>query len=133
MKKGFYILLLFTFFQVSGQKTYLKEHYDNGKLKSEGWLNQTQKVDYWLYYFENGNKKEEGHFINNKKCKWWIFYNSKEAISKKCEFENDQLNGFSVFYKNNQIIRVEKYFMGTKSNEWNSLKEFKKDNKLNFL
>jgi hypothetical protein len=29
MKKVFYILLLFTFFQVSGQKTYFKDYYDN--------------------------------------------------------------------------------------------------------
>jgi antitoxin component YwqK of YwqJK toxin-antitoxin module len=133
MKKGIYILLLFTFFQVSGQKTYSKEYYDSGKLKSEGWLNQKQKVDYWFYYFENGNKKEEGHFINNKKCKWWLTYNSKEEINKKCEFENDQLNGFSIFYKNSQIIRVEKYFMDKKIKEWDSVKEFKKDNNINFL
>jgi antitoxin component YwqK of YwqJK toxin-antitoxin module len=43
MKKVFYILLLFTFFQVSGQKTYFKDYYDNGKLKSEGWVNQNKK------------------------------------------------------------------------------------------
>ena len=133
MKQGFYILLTFTFFQVSGQKFYSKEYYDNGKLKSEGWLNQNQKVDYWFYYFENGNKKEEGHFINNKKCKWWIFYNPNEEITKKCEFKNGLINGFSLFYRNSHIIRAEKYFMGNKTNEWNSLSEFKKDNNINFL
>lgn len=133
MKKVFFILILFTFFQVSAQKIYFKEYYDNGKIKSEGWLNQNKKVNYWFYYFENGNKKEEGHFINNKKCEWWISYNSEEQINKKCEFENDQLNGFSIFYKSSQIIRVEKYFMDKKIKEWNSVKEFKKDNKLSFL
>jgi antitoxin component YwqK of YwqJK toxin-antitoxin module len=50
-------LLLFTFFQVSGQKTYFKDY--NGKLKSEGWVNQN-KSGLLFYYFENGNKKEEG-------------------------------------------------------------------------
>jgi antitoxin component YwqK of YwqJK toxin-antitoxin module len=133
MKKGFYILLLFTFFQVSGQKTYFKDYYDNGKLKSEGWLDQNKKVNYWFYYFENGNKKEEGHFINNNKCKWWIFYKSNEEIDKKCQFENNQKNGYALFYRNSQIIRAEKYNMGKKTNEWNSLSEFKKDNTINFL
>jgi antitoxin component YwqK of YwqJK toxin-antitoxin module len=133
MKQGFYILFLLTVFQVSGQKTYSKEYYDSGKLKSEGWLNQNQKVDYWFYYFENGNKKQEGHFKNNQKCKWWIFYDSNEEINKKCEFENDLINGLSLFYRNSQIIRAEKYSMGKKINEWNSLSEFKKDNNIKFL
>ncbi|MFT5714914.1 MAG: antitoxin component YwqK of YwqJK toxin-antitoxin module [Flavobacterium sp.] len=133
MKKVIYILLLFAFFQVSGQTTYYKEYFENGKLKAEGWLNKNQKVDYWFYYFENGNKKKEGHFKNNKKCKWWIFYNPNDEINKKCEFKNDQINGFSLFYRNNQIIRAEKYVMGKKIKEWNSLTEFKKDNNINFL
>jgi antitoxin component YwqK of YwqJK toxin-antitoxin module len=133
MKKVFYLLLLFTFFQVSAQKTYFKDYYDNGKLKSEGWVNQNKKVDYWFYYFENGNKKEEGHFIDNKKCKWWIFYYSNEEINKKCEFDNGQMNGFSLVYRSNQIIRAEKYIMGKKTKEWNSLTEFKKDNTTTFL
>lgn len=101
-------------------------------MESEGWLNQNQKVDYWFYYFENGNKKAEGHFEENKKCKWWVFYKSNKQIDKKSEFENDQLNGLTLIYQKNNIIRAEKYAMGKKLKEWNSLSEFKKDNKISF-
>jgi antitoxin component YwqK of YwqJK toxin-antitoxin module len=132
MKKGIYLLIFFSFFQMSAQKEYLKTYFKNGQLKAEGWQLQNQKVDYWLYYFENGTKKEEGHYAANKKCKWWIFYNAKGEIIKKSEFENDQMHGFSIQYQNNQIIRAEKYNKGKKTNEWNSITEFKKDNKLNF-
>jgi antitoxin component YwqK of YwqJK toxin-antitoxin module len=132
MRKVFYILIIFTFFQASAQKKYQKTYFKNGQLESEGWLNQNQKVDYWFYYFENGNKKEEGHYAANKKCKWWVFYKSNEEINKKSEFENDQLNGLSLFYKKNKITRAEKYSMGKKLKEWNSISEFKKDNTVNF-
>ena len=132
MKKALYILFLFVCIQVSGQRTYQKNYFKNGKMESEGWLNQNQKVDYWFYYYENGNKKEEGHYEANKKNKWWIFYKSNKAIDKKSEFENDQLNGFSLIYQKNSIIRAEKYSMGKKLKEWNSLSEFKKDNKISF-
>lgn len=132
MIKGVYILILFSFFKMAAQKEYVKTYFNNGQLKTEGWVHQNQKVDYWFFYFENGKKKEEGHFINNKKCKWWLLYNPKGEIIKKCEFENDLINGFSILYKNSQIIKAEKYNMGKKINEWNSLTDFKKDNKLNF-
>ena len=132
MKSVIYLLIIFTFFQVSAQRNYQKSYFKNGQLQSEGWLNQNQKVDYWFYYFENGNKKEEGHYTDNKKCKWWIFYKSNEAINKKSEFENDQLNGYSLFYKKNKLVKAEKYSMGNKIKEWNSISEFKKDNKISF-
>jgi antitoxin component YwqK of YwqJK toxin-antitoxin module len=130
MIKSIYILIFFTFFQVSGQKKYFKDYFENGKLKSEGWLNQNQKEDYWFFYNENGSKKEEGHFANNKKCNWWIFYKSKEEISMKCEFENDKMNGFCLIYKNDKIVRAEKFQNDLKIKQWNSVTEFKKDNPL---
>jgi antitoxin component YwqK of YwqJK toxin-antitoxin module len=132
MKKAIYLLILFGFFQASAQRTYNKTYFNNGKIQSEGWMSQNQKVDYWFYYYENGTKKEEGHYQANKKCKWWIFYNPNKEIDKKSEFDNDQLNGFSIFYKKNKIIRAEKYVMGKKTKEWNSISEFKKDNTIFF-
>ena len=132
MKKAIYILIIFTFFQASAQRNYTKTYFKNGQLQAEGWLSKNKKVDYWFYYYENGYKKEEGHYEANKKCKWWVFYESNKEINKKSEFEDDQLNGFSLFYKKNKIIRAEKYSMGKKIKEWNSISEFKKDNTINF-
>lgn len=132
MTKVIRILFLFFFLQASAQKMYQKNYFPTGKIESEGWLNQNEKVDYWFYYYENGNKKQEGHYEANKKCKWWIFYKSNKEFYKKSEYENDQLNGFSFFYKKNSVIRAEKYDMGKKIKEWNSVTEFKKDNKISF-
>jgi antitoxin component YwqK of YwqJK toxin-antitoxin module len=132
MIKSIFIFCLLYFSLQSSEKTYQKTYFENGKMESEGWIDQNQKVDYWFYYYENGNKKAEGHYEQNKKCKWWIFYKSNKEIDKKSEFENDQLNGFTLIYKKNNIIRAEKYTMGKKLKEWNSLSEFKKDNKISF-
>lgn len=132
MRKAIYILVLCSFFKMTAQKEYVKTYFKNGTIKSEGWVQQNQKVDYWFFYFENGKTKEQGHYEANKKCKWWLFHNSKGEIVKKCEYINDLINGFSILYRNSQIIKAEKYDMGKKINEWNSLTDFKKDNKISF-
>lgn len=126
--------LLFLFFNVlilglnRGDKVYIKEFYLNKRLKSEGWMQNNKKQDYWFFYNENGAKKEEGHFENDKKTSWWISYNSKNKIVKKCEYKNDKLDGFSVIYENGEIVKAEKYNFGKKIKEWESITEFKKDN-----
>lgn len=118
------------FFQFSDDKIYVKNYFDNGQMKSEGWMKKNQKEGYWFSYYENGNKKEEGHFKNNKKAKWWIYYNVNEGIEKKCEFENDVMNGYCIIYFNGDVVRGEKYQSGKKIKQWNSLSEFKKDNSI---
>ncbi|MGA9639445.1 toxin-antitoxin system YwqK family antitoxin [Flavobacterium sp.] len=128
MAKGLFLLLFFTILEFSEQKSYSKMYYPNGKLQSEGWMNQNQKVDYWFYYYENGNKKEEGHYLTNKKQKWWLFYDSNENLLRKTEFLNDKPNGLTILYKDGKIVKAEKYQMGTKTNEWNSLSAYQKDN-----
>lgn len=127
MKSVIYLLIIFTFFQASAQINYQKSYFKNGQLKSEGWLNQNQKVDYWFYYYENGTKKEEGHFEDNKKIKWWIFYDLKETIQKKAEFKNNIQEGLCIIYKNGSIIKAEQYTNGIKTKEWNSLLKYKRD------
>lgn len=113
-----------------GQKTYFKNYHDSGKLKSEGWLNGDQKVDYWFYYYTNGNKKEEGHYEANKKSKWWILYSSNGDIQKKVEFKNNLEEGLSIFYKDGKIIKAARYKAGVLTKEWTTLSSFKRDNRL---
>lgn len=115
------------------QKNYVKTYHSNGKLKEEGWVSNNQKVDYWFFYNENGKLKEEGHFDEGQKVKWWIFYNSKGKVSKKSEFEANKLNGFTIIYDKSKVIRAEKYTMNKKTNEWESVEAFKKDNPFLFL
>ncbi|WP_220764553.1 toxin-antitoxin system YwqK family antitoxin [Flavobacterium sp. UMI-01] len=128
MTKGLFLLLMMTVFGASEKKQYSKSYYPNGKLQSEGWLNQNQKVDYWFFYYENGNKKEEGHYLGNKKQKWWLFYDSNETLIRKTEYQNDKPSGLNLLYKDGKIIKAEKYAMGIKTKEWHSLAEYQKDN-----
>ncbi len=133
MVKAIYIFFLLLSFGFTTDKIYVKNYYENGKMKTEGWMLQNKKIDYWFYYFDNGNVKQEGHYLNGKKTKWWIFYNSNEEVIKKSEFKNDLMEGFCIIYKNGDIIRAEKYVKGKKIKNWNSLSEFKKDNDLSML
>lgn len=127
MTKALIFLVFMTIFGNSDAKQYAKNYYSNGTLQSEGWVLDGKKVDYWYYYYESGVKKEEGHFVANKKCKWWIFYNAKEEIVRKTEYLNDKANGLSILYKNGDIVKAEKYKMGTKTNEWTSLSAYRND------
>ncbi|WP_130734085.1 toxin-antitoxin system YwqK family antitoxin [Flavobacterium sp. J27] len=126
-------LFLIVIMSAFGQKTYIKNYYDTGVLKEEGWVENNQKVDYWFFYDKNGVKKEEGHYDKNQKVKWWIFYDAKGKVVKKSEFENNKLNGFTIVYEKNKIIRAEEYTMNKKTNQWESLEAFKKDNPFLFL
>ena len=128
MIKSAFIIIFLCFISVSGPKTYVKNYYKNGKMKSEGWIQQNQKNDYWFFYNENGSKKEEGHFAENKKIEWWLFYTSKGEILKKVEFKNNVEEGLSIFYKNGQIIKAARYKAGLKIKEWNTIAAYKSDN-----
>ena len=68
------ILLLHVFFASSTKKGYQKTYYDNGIIKSEGWISNDSKVDYWKFYYQTGNIKKEGRFLNDKEVKYWYFY-----------------------------------------------------------
>ena len=70
MKMNKLVLFFFFFLTVSfafGQKKYVKNYYDNGVLKEEGWMENNKKVAYWFFYNTNGTKKEEGHFDDDEK------------------------------------------------------------------
>ena len=127
-------LLFMSFLGAFGQsKTYVKNYFENGKIESEGWVQDDMKVDYWFFYYENGKKKEEGHYAKNNKTKWWIWYNNQEIILKKCQFYNDKLNGLALIYQNGNLFRAEKYKMNIKTNQWNSVAAYKKDHILSFI
>jgi len=134
------------------EKTYSKEFYENGHVKSEGWLTMDIKTDYWIYYHPNGVIKAKGHFKNNKKTgywyfyseineklkeghyynglaeQWWIFYDIANEEETKFQYKKNKKNGFALIYKNNRLIRAEKYKDDTKIGEWTSVIAFKRDN-----
>ncbi len=147
------ICLLYSSFTF-GQKTYQKNFFDNGTIKSEGWIENNQKIDYWKFYYKNevlqkeghflndketefwyfytesGTKKSEGHFRKGKKNKWWLFYDENEQINHKCQLKNNQKNGYCFHYKIKKIVKSEKYKAGEKLKEWTDFKSFRKENSL---
>ena len=128
MVKSLFICLIINICSVTTDKNYCKVFYQNGQLKSEGWVRNNQKTGYWFYYNADGVKLEEGHYKNDKKIKWWILYNDNAEIIKKSEFKNNVQNGYSIVYKKGNPIRGEMFVNGVKTKEWHSLSEFKADN-----
>lgn len=148
----FLVLSLFSSTELIPIKHYSKIYYENGTLKSEGWLADNYKDGYWKYYYENGKLSSKGHFQNNKKDGYWYFYDQDENLEKeghfvygsaenwwifyeigtsnkmKVQFKNNKKNGFALCYKNNRLIRAEKYINDSKTGEWTTISGFKRDN-----
>lgn len=129
--------------------TYTKNYYSNGKLKSEGWLNQQGKMKYWYFYHSNGKIKSEGHYQNNKKVKywhhfdpngkkikegryqhnlkqgWWKLYKYDTIIEVK--YKNSMKVGLAIYKVENKPVKAEYYKNDVKTNEWFNLRDFKKE------
>lgn len=151
-----YLLLAFSLFtsmySPADDKQYIKTFYDNGIIRSEGWLINNDKSGYWKFYTENAkisskgffqnnkksgywyfydqeaNLKKEGHFVGGSAENWWIFYEIGTANKIKIQFKNNKKNGFALCYKDNNLIRAEKYENNLKTGSWTSLSAFREDN-----
>ncbi|MDC8002956.1 hypothetical protein POV27_02775 [Aureisphaera galaxeae] len=134
------------------EKTYAKEFYSNGKLKSEGWQSMNTKTDFWIYYHPNGEIAAKGHYSDNKKNgywhfydkngklekeghyvmdsaeNWWIFYDIANRKTSKFQYKNNQKNGFGLRYNKRKLVRAERYKNDKKDGEWTSIVSFKRDN-----
>jgi len=147
-------LLAFTFLSGGSPEdnTYKKAYYENGTLKSEGWVRFTIKTGYWKYYHNNGrmdsqgryeyDKKEkywyfydqnrvrtqEGHFRTNKKVNWWLFYEKQGRVNHKCQLDKNIKNGYCFKYSENKLASAEKFENGKKIKEWSSFGDFEKNN-----
>lgn len=154
----FFKYSFFLFFLLAiNQKEYVKNYNDNGILKSEGWIQNKKKVDFWLFYYNNSAIKKKGHFNNGKesgywyfynqenkktkeghyiygnKEKWWIFFNEVEEVSYKCQFKNNKKNGYCLIYKNNDLVKASKFKDDKLIKEWNDFASFRKENNLSDL
>jgi antitoxin component YwqK of YwqJK toxin-antitoxin module len=159
MTRHFFLLLiclsssLFCLAETIKDKSYIKEYYSSGTLKSEGWLKNGLKTAYWKHYYLNGKIKKEGHYQNGqpvkywyfytengilesegrlrkgKKLDWWIFYDANGVMNHKCQLKNDEKNGYCFRYSNSKLIKAEKYISGKKIKEWTDYNSFRRDNK----
>ena len=55
-------LVLFVTLGINAQESYKKTYYDNGNLKSEGWISNNKKIKYWTFYYPNGRVKKRRPF-----------------------------------------------------------------------
>lgn len=139
------------------QKKYIKEYYNDGVLKEEGWSKNGIKTGYWTYYYKNKSVKKRGHFKNDLPIKywyfyrkngllekeghfiagiennWWLYYDNDGNIDHKCQLTNNQKNGYCLLYKKNKLIKALRFSNNQKIKEWTDFTSFKKENSLNDL
>lgn len=151
------LTLLFLAYSCFPQKVYQKNYFDNGKIKSEGWIENDKKEKYWVFYYKNGNIKEkghyknglrnkywyfynrdtskdkEGHFVNGLKNKWWLFYDNDGNVNHKCQLKNNRKDGYCLIYRNRKLVKASKFENGKKIKEWKDFSSFKRENNLNDL
>ena len=90
MKNKLFLFLFFLSFVVFSQKIYQKKYFDNGNLKEEGWILNSNKNGYWYSYFQNGKIKDEGYFNNNLKTGFWKDYNTKGIKISEGDYKTNQ-------------------------------------------
>ncbi len=154
---GLLILLLPFAEDSDALKLYQRDYYQNGKLKSEGWLRMGEKSDYWKYYHPNGAIAQKGHYKNNqradywyfyeedgkisseghykngKKADWWLFYDENGLVIHKCQLSDGKKDGYCLKYKDEKLRSAVKYSNGKRIKEWYTFSSFKKENKLSDL
>lgn len=141
--------LLILCIALSVSKKYVKTYYPNSQLKSEGWVKENHKTNYWYYYYSNGIKKAEGHYKWNEKTNFWSYYNENGKLIEEGNYKEGDKNGWwtsfrgdtlvEVKYKdskktglailklNSEIVKAEYYKNDMKTNEWITLADFKKE------
>jgi len=150
--------LLFLGYPSSEKSNYVKNYHDNGKIKSEGWVDSSnKKVAYWKFYHPNGAKAEQGHYKDGKREKywhfyhpnkkpskaghykqdkmvaWWLFYNKNGVLNHKCQLSGGVKNGYCLKYMDKKLVSAQKFTNGKKIKEWYSLRSFKRENNLSDL
>ena len=138
------VLLMFSI-----KPEYSKTYYEDGVLKSEGWIIDMKKEKYWYFYHKNGRLKSKGHFRKNIKTGYWYFYNSNNKLTMEGSFENgkksdwwkiyksdtieevkyknSQKEGLSIYRISGKPVKAEFYVKGKRTHEWFSLKQFRKE------
>lgn len=128
---------------------YTKNYFENGIIKSEGWVENDKKIKYWYYYNSNGSLKAKGHYDNDRKNQYWFYYDDKGNIAKEGLYENDKKSGWWKNYKNDTIeevkykdskktglsvykvndepVKAEYYKNGLRTHQWFTISDFKKE------
>lgn len=114
-------------------RSYHKEYYQTGQLKSQGWKKGEVKTGYWFYYRINGALAKEGHYRNGKMASWWLFYDEHGVLNHKCQLNRGKKDGYCLKYSNKKLSSAVKYTEGKRIKEWHDLHSFRRENKLSDL
>lgn len=145
--------ILFVFSINSEKKYYTKKYFNNGILKSEGWMKGNDKIKYWYSYDSNGEIKSKGHYSNNLKEEYWYYYNKNnfktieghyqlglktgwwtyintDGSQIKTQYLNDKKHGVTLYYKKGRKLpfKAKRYKEGKYLGTWTTISDFKRDN-----
>ena len=142
-------VLVALFIGVLSSENYFKNYFENGQIKSEGWLEHNKKTKYWHFYYNNGNLKSKGHYNNNLKTGYWYYYNDENTVTsegyytknekngwwknykgdtiEEVEYINSKKEGLSIYKVKGKPVKAEYYKNGNKTHEWFTLARFKKE------
>jgi antitoxin component YwqK of YwqJK toxin-antitoxin module len=105
-------------------------YHANGQVKNKGHFALGYREKYWHHYTNNGSLESEGHYRKGKKNNWWSYYNSTGEVIHKCQLHNDVKNGYCLHFKGNEIVKASRYSEGKKQQEWTDYTVFTRENNL---
>ena len=62
MKNILILLAFIVSFNTFAERVYIKNYFDNGIMKSEGWTENNKKIEHWKYYHTNGKLEKAGDY-----------------------------------------------------------------------
>jgi antitoxin component YwqK of YwqJK toxin-antitoxin module len=113
MKKLFVISLIVSF--SCQNDNYIKEYYDNGKLKMECEISDGMKHGKMIEYYPNGNILSLSNWVNDTIHGFDIHYYESGMIKSTSKWYKGQLNGYLVKYdESGNIHLTESYSLNKK-------------------
>ncbi len=91
---------------------YKTSYFEDGSLKSVGWLKNGIQDSSWIFYYEKGIKKSEGSFKNGQKEGAWSYF-SEDGRNKASGFFIEGKGTYREYFDNG-VVKSE----GTINKEW---------------
>lgn len=79
-------------------------YYPNGKMASEGLMNNGKPDGYWKTYYESGILKSEGNRKNFQLDSLWRFYSDSGKVTLEINYAEGRKNGIRRTFQKQQII-----------------------------
>ena len=110
----FIILSIVTILSCAQNKKEIK-YYENGNVKSEGYIKDGQANGLFRHYYENGQLKSEIPWVDGRINGTVLEYGIDGSLNSRRIFQNDKMNGQAFFYNDSaKISLMETYSEGKK-------------------